>query len=301
MKPNPLFFKLLLFVFVIAALPKIGIAQTYDLVDYYINGTPTNGVKIKTNIPFQNGGSMPTIHIEGYNYGLSAPIGLDIVWYVYNNSFIHAAVSSRGAYTPQVYLSEENGLITLFIDARSYFQRFHISAYAKGLSAENTASFSGWTVADDSLSGNHQLLVPYRNSFKGIITVDGNLLVGKTSQTNSSYKLDVNGNIRANKVVVNTTGADYVFDSTYRLPELDSLDGYIRKYHHLPGVLPAGQMQREGLDVGDNQAILLQKIEELTLYVIRQNKFILEQQIAMKKLSTEVAALKKQAGQEDKR
>lgn len=121
-----------------------------------------------------------------------------------------------------------------------------------------------------------------RISGEGII--GGNVLIGKATQTNPAYKLDVNGNIRANKVVVNTTGADYV---------LDSLDGYIRKYHHLPGVLPAGQMQREGLDVGDNQAILLQKIEELTLYVIRQNKFILEQQIAMKKLSTEVAALKK--------
>jgi hypothetical protein len=43
------------------------------------------------------------------------------------------------------------------------------------------------------------------------------VLIGKTSQTNLAYKLDVNGNIRANKIVVNTTGADFVFDPGYHL------------------------------------------------------------------------------------
>ncbi len=107
-----------------------------------------------------------------------------------------------------------------------------------------------------------------------IMSNSGNVLIGKISQTNSSYKLDVNGNARMNKVVVNTTGADFVFDPAYHLLPLDSLNTFIQKNHHLPDIPSADEMQREGLDVGDNQIKLLQKIEELTLIVIEQNKRI---------------------------
>jgi hypothetical protein len=108
--------------------------------------------------------------------------------------------------------------------------------------------------------------------YNGNLYISGNILVNKTSQTNTSYKLDINGNARANKIVVNTTGADYVFDSAYQLPKVDSLNAFIQKYHHLPGVLSAGEMQDQGLDVGDNQMVLLKKIEELTLYIIKINQ-----------------------------
>lgn len=106
------------------------------------------------------------------------------------------------------------------------------------------------------------------------INTSGNLLIGKTSQINPNYKLDVAGNARINKVVVNTTGADFVFDSTYQLAPLNEVAKYIQQNKHLPGIEPAKQMQEEGLNVGDNQTKLLQKIEELTLYLIAQNKKI---------------------------
>ena len=75
----------------------------------------------------------------------------------------------------------------------------------------------------------------------------GNFLIGKTSQTNSSYKLDVNGDARANKIVVNTTGADYVFDSAYHLLTLDSLNTFIQQNHHLPGVPVSKGDEKRGL------------------------------------------------------
>ena len=104
------------------------------------------------------------------------------------------------------------------------------------------------------------------------INNSGNVLIGKTAQTNSTYKLDVSGNARVNEVVVNTTGADYVFDSTYHLPALSDLNDYIRLHHHLPGIASAEQMQEKGLDLGNNQTQMLAKIEEITLYIIRQDK-----------------------------
>lgn len=106
------------------------------------------------------------------------------------------------------------------------------------------------------------------STIKMAILQNGNVLVGKTSQANTTYKLDVNGNARANAVVVNTTGADFVFDPAYKLFPLSDLDKYIQNNHHLPEIPSAAQMQKEGLNVGENQVKLLQKIEELTLYLI---------------------------------
>jgi len=99
---------------------------------------------------------------------------------------------------------------------------------------------------------------------------NGNVLIGKKSQTNSSYKLDVNGSIRANKMVVNSTGADFVFDSSYHLMSLDSLSRYIKAYHHLPGIPSAKEMQSNGADLGELYNKMLEKMEILTEYVIEQ-------------------------------
>lgn len=112
----------------------------------------------------------------------------------------------------------------------------------------------------------------------------GNVLIGKESQTNTSYRLDVNGNIRANKVVVNTSGADYVFDSAYHLMPLDSLNTYIKQYHHLPGIPSAEKMQQEGLSIGDAYTKLLGKMEEMTKYLIEMKKTIKDQQEEIEQL-----------------
>ncbi|MDB5156710.1 MAG: hypothetical protein JWR50_1417 [Mucilaginibacter sp.] len=112
----------------------------------------------------------------------------------------------------------------------------------------------------------------------------GNLLIGKTSQTNSSYKLDVAGNVRSNQIVVNTTGADFVFEPAYKLPSLANVKEYIDKNHHLPGIASAKEMQSDGLDVGNTETKLLQKVEELTLYLIDKDKQLAKQQKQIEQL-----------------
>jgi hypothetical protein len=107
--------------------------------------------------------------------------------------------------------------------------------------------------------------------------IQGNVLIGKTSQVNTAYILDVAGNIRANQIVVNSTGADFVFTPFYHLHSLSSLKKYIDQNHHLPEIPSAQQMQTDGLNVGDNQVKLLQKVEELTLYTIASDKNIKEE------------------------
>lgn len=88
-----------------------------------------------------------------------------------------------------------------------------------------------------------------------------------------SDKLSVNGAIRCKRLVVlQTEWADYVFDSCYKRPSLAYLEQYIKDHKHLPDIPSAKEAVDKGVDVGDCQAILLKKVEELTLYMIEQNK-----------------------------
>lgn len=113
----------------------------------------------------------------------------------------------------------------------------------------------------------------------------GNVLIGKTSQTNSAYKLDINGSARANEVVVNTTGADFVFENDYKLRKLSEVKFYIDKNHHLPEIPSATDMKKDGLNVGEINTKLLQKVEELTLYAIDQEKRIAALEAVLSKLT----------------
>jgi hypothetical protein len=100
--------------------------------------------------------------------------------------------------------------------------------------------------------------------------------VGIGTMDTKGYKLAVNGNAVFNKVVVKATinWPDYVFHANYSLRPLSEVEQYINQYHHLPEVPSADEVEKNGLDVGDNQATLLKKIEELTMYVIEQQKEI---------------------------
>jgi hypothetical protein len=106
----------------------------------------------------------------------------------------------------------------------------------------------------------------------------GNVLIGQLTQGNSAYMLDVNGTARAKAIIVNTTGADFVFDHSYHLSSLSSLKKYIDRNHHLPEITSAKEMQANGLNVGDNQIKLLQKVEELTLYLIDKDNALKQEQ-----------------------
>ena len=105
-----------------------------------------------------------------------------------------------------------------------------------------------------------------------IINETGEVGIGTTSPTE---KLSVNGTIRAKEVIVETTGwADEVFAPGYSLPSVDEVAAHIETEGHLPGVPSAATVADQGIGVGEMQATLLRKIEELTLYVIQQQQEI---------------------------
>ncbi|MFL9485704.1 hypothetical protein ACI6Q2_23175 [Chitinophagaceae bacterium LWZ2-11] len=332
-------------------------AQNYNpVLNYNLNGTPINGVKIKTNLPFSNSSQMPTIIIEGYSYGSTKPIGISLVWYIWEGSFVSYSATSYGAYAPEIKLSNEGGKVIIYITDQQYYQRFTVRAFAQGM-AETANWFQGWSAADEPLTGTNTVTVSY---YGPVTTANGNVGIGTTSPitmldvqgtatignplggnynenlrlpvsqndfasiaigadktgsgtiygqwtlvrnpatssyrfsirhlndelftimpsgnvgigtTSPSEKVAVNGNIRSKKIIVTQTGwPDYVFDSAYILTPLTQIEQFIKDNKHLPDVPSAKEVGDKGLDVGDNQAVLLKKIEELTLYMIEMKK-----------------------------
>ena len=115
------------------------------------------------------------------------------------------------------------------------------------------------------------------------ISTTGNVGIGTQ---NPNYKLDVNGTIRANEIIVNTTGADFVFAEDYQLRPLSEVKAFIQENKHLPEIKSAQEMQENGVGINELQTQLLQKIEELTLYLIQQEQTIqeLRQEIELLKM-----------------
>lgn len=114
-------------------------------------------------------------------------------------------------------------------------------------------------------------LNPY-GAGSGVLKVSGKVQIGDVS-TPGSYKLYVQDGILAERFKCalksdNTNWSDYVFDKNYKLMSLNKLEEYVKKHHHLPNIPSAEEVYRDGIDLGDMDAKLLEKIEELTLYII---------------------------------
>jgi len=105
------------------------------------------------------------------------------------------------------------------------------------------------------------------------IMPNGNIGIGTTRPT---CKLDVKGTIRATEVKVVSVDnfADFVFDKNYELPKLAKVGDYIQTNGHLPNIPSAKEVKENGVDLAEMQVKLLQKVEELTLYAIEQQKRI---------------------------
>ncbi|MEM7551407.1 MAG: hypothetical protein AAF363_17125 [Bacteroidota bacterium] len=121
------------------------------------------------------------------------------------------------------------------------------------------------------------------------LKVSGNLGIGVE---NASYKLEVNGTIRTKEVIVEPSPwPDYVFEEEYELTSLKETEAFIKENSHLPEIPSAAQVQEEGINVGEMNALLLKKIEELTLHTIRQQKLIETQQEEISTQSEQIGEL----------
>lgn len=105
------------------------------------------------------------------------------------------------------------------------------------------------------------------------LLVEGNVGIGTTSL--GTAKLAVEGKINTREIIVTATGTpfpDYVFSDDYKVMPLNELEQSIKQNKHLPNIPSASEIKEQGMNLGDMQVKLLQKIEELTLYMIDLKK-----------------------------
>ena len=111
------------------------------------------------------------------------------------------------------------------------------------------------------------MLLGTNNTVRMVISNTGNVGIG-LGTTLPTNKLDVLGTIRCTELIVTSAWADFVFEEGYKLPALSEVEDFISTNKHLPGIPSEAEVKENGVSVGSISSKLLQKIEELTLYVI---------------------------------
>lgn len=133
------------------------------------------------------------------------------------------------------------------------------------------------TIAANTASGLHF----YPNGS----TLGATMKISKDGKTQFMNNIAVSGKIESKEIkVTNTPTADFVFEENYNLPSLKEIEQHIKEKKHLPEIASAKEMKKNGVNIGNFQIQLLQKIEELTLYTITQEKQLKVQEEKIKTL-----------------
>jgi hypothetical protein len=134
-------------------------------------------------------------------------------------------------------------------------------------------------------TGSNQLYIDNSNTSTPLIhgdfnadelVINGDLGIGTDSFTDGTdvYRLSIDGKMRAHGVKVYTDWADFVFEDDYKLPTLKEVEQFINKNGHLKNIPSANEVEKHCIELGEINKLLLQKIEELTLYTIQLKKEI---------------------------
>jgi len=141
--------------------------------------------------------------------------------------------------------------------------------------------------------GNIKIISHHDSATSNSKTMTDDELIGENTRMiiGNNGNVAIYGKLESKEIKVTLTPtADFVFEENYNLPTLDYIENHIKEKKHLPEIASAKEMKKEGVNIGEFQIQLLQKIEELTLYTIAQEKKInaLEKQnIRIEKLERE--------------
>jgi hypothetical protein len=241
--------------------------NSWQYISFYTNSTRKTWMGIDPNNNFniskENGGN---ILFNGANVG----IGCDnpsAKLHVNNGADSDASIPATS--------SENNKLVVSSGSTQpAYCSTFKITQNYNGDRRNGYMSFNRGGSTDGGF-----LILGTNGQDRVTIDTYGNVGIGKTNPTE---KLDVNGNIACdnlwvkNEIMVQLTDPwpDYVFSEEYKLIPLKELEQFIFTNKHLPGISPASKIENDGLKLVETNAKLLEKIEELTLYIFQLNKRI---------------------------
>ncbi|MGA6119307.1 hypothetical protein [Sphingobacterium anhuiense] len=181
-----------------------------------------------------------------------------LIWFnISDASWKVRMVTSNGTNSNHPQLEVDSNIVKLYTN--------HETAYPIKVYAEVFNSGNNYTQPSMFGSSFH-----WQRYINNLYYMDGNVGIGTDTP---KEKLSVNGNIRAHQIKVETTNwPDYVFKDDYKLSSLEDTEKFIQANGHLPQVPKAETVEKEGYSLNEMDKILLKKVEELTLHLIRLDK-----------------------------
>ncbi len=228
-------------------------------------------------------GQTPALLI-GHRTGTHIGIDGNEIGAFYNNS--NAVLYLNGSQSTSNTIINGDGTGSVGIRTMTPSATLHINSNSDVGRGQNPAlriglRNGGHIAIDDNEIGafiNNNNAVLYLNGSQStsntIINGDGTGGVGIGTMNPNGWRLAVNGKIRAKEVKVETGWSDFVFHDNYKLPTLRQVENYIKEKGHLKDIPSAMEVEENGIYLGEMDSKLLQKIEELTLYTIQQEKKI---------------------------
>jgi hypothetical protein len=210
------------------------------------------------------------VYISRTNYGYGYVIRPDLPGY----RNLQFAVAGGGP-LDYLQLNSRTSFFTGAVGVGTSLPAANLDIYSPGSSSQQQGLFihSGSFGTGSNAQSSYFIKAQDDGNGATKFVLHGDGSVGINTDVAPGYTLSVNGAGIFTKVVVKPyPWSDYVFDSTYKLAPLSVVEKYIRSHRHLPDVPSSDSVAKGGIDVGSNQAVLLRKVEEMTLYIIGQDK-----------------------------
>ena len=249
-------------------------------IEFRINNTPKLTIRGDDGNIFMNGGVFANSEIFSVNSGSFFVNSVDFS--VYSNNF---SVNNEGVsvYNGSVFINRGVHSIN-FGDAYDSLLGYGISYI--GFNAARNGNTKTWSFAGDGAHNGGGVIWSTVNGhilFAAVPSSSGSATTLTDAQIAQHVKLKLlpNGTLVAKEVLVtesNSYWPDFVFEKDYSLMNLSETEAFIKENKHLPEIPSAKEIEENGLNLGEMQAKLLQKIEELTLHAIEQQKLIEELQ-----------------------
>lgn len=290
---------------------NVGIGKTSPDYKLDVNGDVHVGKKLRI---FRQGISATTFYLESVSNNSSINVNSSSDYLTFNVGsgapermrITNSGNVGIGTITPSAKLDIEGGNFYLGEEVNANGQRRQLRVYGYDSNSQFYGSIhSNWEDGKrtfDIYTSNttHQLKIDVSANTNGRIAIlpGQSAGVGIGTLVTGSHKLAVEGSIGARSVKVEANGwSDFGFEDDYKLSDLKDVEKYISENNHLPEIPSEAEVKENGINLGEMDAKLLQKIEELTLYLIEQNKQLESQSALLSAQQQRIDLLEKRISQ----